>query len=389
MTIPFVDGNAVRLLENGTAYFPALIEAIESARHEIHLETYIFEDDEIGCAVADALAHARRRGAAVRVLVDGFGASSFYEMLGRRLVEDGCEVMIYRAEIARFRIRRHRLRRLHRKLVVVDSRIAFVGGINVIGDHTDTVPGFPRYDYAVAIEGPLVTEIHQAMRHLWRLVRWAYLHRRPDPPADFPVDRSPRGSIRAAFLIRDNLRHRRDIEDAYIAAMDAARQRVLIACAYFLPGQHFREALVAAARRGVEVTVLLQSRGDHAVIRHAERMLYRELLAAGIRIFEYQLAFLHAKVGVVDTQWATVGSSNIDPFSLLLAREANVVIDDEAFATTLRERLQAAIHEGGRRIMLEDLRRYGWWPRLLQRMAYAFVRFAVGITRYGEDDYRA
>lgn len=388
MTTPFVDGNAITLLENGTAYFPTLLDAINSARYEVHLETYIFEDDEVGRTVISALVAARRRGVAVRVLVDGFGASSFYDTLGSRLVAEGCEVMIYRAEIARFRIRRHRLRRLHRKLVVVDCRIAFVGGINVIGDLTNTEPDFPRYDFTVAIEGPLVTAVHQAMRHLWRLVRWAYLRQRPDAPADFPVDRSARGSVRAAFLIRDNLRHRRDIEDAYIAAIDSARDHVLIACAYFLPGKRFRKAMAAAAQRGVDVTLLLQSRGDHAIIRHAERMMYRELLALGIRIVEYQLGFLHAKVGVIDRRWATVGSSNIDPFSLLLAREANVVVDDETFAATLRERLQVAIREGGHEIKAEDLRRYGWWPRLLQRMAYAFVRFAVGITRYGENDYQ-
>lgn len=391
MAIPFVDGNAVRLLENGTAYFPALIAAIESARYEIHLETYIFENDEVGRTVAGALAAARQRGVAVRVLVDGFGARLFYEQLGRRLAAEGCEVMIYRAEIENpsfRRFRRYRLRRLHRKLVVIDGRLAFVGGINVIGDLTDTDPDFPRHDYAVAVEGPLIADIHASVRHVWRLVRWAYMQRRPGPPEDFPVDPGPRGSIKAAFLVRDNLRHRRDIENAYIDAMEAAEKEVLIACAYFLPGKRFRETLMTTAQRGVEVTVLLQSRGDHAVIRYAERMLYRELLAMGIRVFEYQLGFLHAKVGVADRRWATVGSSNIDPFSLLLSREANVVVDDEPFAAALHERLHAAITEGSRQIVLEDLRRYGWWTRLMHRAAYAFVRFAVGIARYGKDDYR-
>ena len=384
----FVEGNAVRLLENGTQYFPALIAAIDSAYKEIHLETYIFANDETAKTIVAALVRARHRRVEVRVLVDGFGARDFTEELGPVLITAGCEVMVYRAEAPKLRFRRNRLRRLHRKLIVIDARIAFVGGINIIGDTSDTDPDFPRYDYAVAVEGAIVSDIHDAVRHVWRLVRWAYLGRRPDAPPVVTTEPRHCGPVRAAFLIRDNLTHRNDIENAYLAAIESARDEVLIACAYFLPGKRFRKTLMDAARRGVSVTLLLQSRGDHAVMRNAERLLYYELLPAGIRIVEYQSGFLHAKVGIADRRWATIGSSNIDPFSLLLSREANVVIEDAGFAEILRGRLHHAIESGGREVLSEDLKRRSWWSWLVSKAAYAFVRFAVSVSRYGGIDQR-
>ena len=388
MTLRFVEGNHIELLENGAGYFPALIAAIDSAREEIHLETYIFANDGAAKSVVAAMIRARLRGVVVRVLVDGYGARDFLNELGADLLAANCEVMIYRTEVAKARFRRNRLRRLHRKLVVLDGRIAFVGGINIVDDNTDTDPGFPRYDYAVAVEGPLVAEIHDAVRYLWRLVRWASVRQRPPAPLRVQMDCAPCGNVRAGFLVRDNLRHRRDIENAYLTAIESAQDEVLIACAYFLPGRRFREALLAASKRGVRVTLLLQSRGDHAIVRHAEQHLYRIFLPSGMQIIEYHAGFLHAKVGIADRHWATVGSSNIDPFSLLLAREANVVIDDKSFAETLRERLHHAIDTGSKEVKVDDLKKRWLWSRLVNRAAYAFVRFAISVSRYGGKDYR-
>jgi cardiolipin synthase A/B len=388
MTPRFVDGNTVRLLENGTQYFPVLMAAIESAVTEIHVETYIFANDATAKAVADALQRAHNRGVLVRIMVDGFGARSFIDDLGADLQGAGCEVMVYRAEVAKQRFRRNRLRRLHRKIVVIDGRIAFVGGINIIDDNTDTEPGSPRHDYAVAVQGPMVADIHYAVHHLWRLVSWAYIGQRQQARITLRIEHTSCGQVRAGFLIRDNIRHRRDIENAYLAAIESAESEVLIACAYFLPGKPFREALMNAAQRGVSVMLLLQSRGDHPVLRNAERHLYHTLLPGGVRVVEYYAGFLHAKVGIADRRWATVGSSNIDPFSLLLSREANVVIDNKPFAETLRERLYHAIESGGKEVRVEDLKNRSWWAQLVNRAAYAFVRFAVSISRYGGKDYR-
>lgn len=378
-----IGGNAITLLENGADFFPALEQAIDGAAHEIFLETYIFEPDATGRAIAAALARAARRGVAVQVLVDGFGARGFARTMRPALVEAGVAVLVYRPELGFFRLRRHRLRRLHRKLAVIDGRVAFVGGINIVDDLRHDVPGRPRFDYAVRVEGPLTGAVLDAMHRLWRLVAWAHLRRRHPHPLRAQAQLAPAGHMRAAFLIRDNLRHRRDIEDAYLEAIAGARREVVIACAYFFPGRRFRQALVEAAGRGVEVTLLLQGVSDHPMQAYATRALYPFFLGCGIRLFEYHHSYLHAKVAVIDGHWATVGSSNIDPFSLLLAREANVVVDDAGFARRLRESLQRACIRGARELRREDWLRL---PRLRRAMswgAYQLVRLAIGVAGYG------
>lgn len=379
----FVGGNAISLLENGADFFPALLKAIDAAEREIFLETYIFENDTTGSLVAAALGRAAQRGVAVRVLVDGFGGRNFVRYLMPELLANGVTVMIYRREMRIFALRRHRLRRLHRKLAVVDGMVAFVGGINIVDDLTRECPVHPRYDYSVRVEGPLLEPLLDSMHRLWRLVAWASLRRRHPLPLLAPARTDEAGAVRAAFLIRDNLRHRRDIEDAYLDAIARARHEVVIACAYFFPGRRFRQALVDAAERGVEVILLLQGLSDHPMQSYATRALYPFFLDRGIRLFEYHQSYLHAKVAVVDAHWATVGSSNIDPFSLLLAREANVVVDDAAFAARLRSSLELARSVGAYELRQEDWRRLPLLRRATSWLAYQLVRLAIGVAGYG------
>ncbi len=383
----FAGGNRLQLLRTGGEYFPALLEAIDQARHEVHLETYIFADDATGHRVAEALAHAARRGVAVRVLVDGFGARDFESGMGSGLAAAGVEVLTYRPEAGRFAFRRHRLRRMHRKLAVVDGEIGFVGGINVLDDFDTSAA--PRFDYAVRVEGPLVARLHLAVRHVWRIVRWARLGRRPPPPLRLPPPGRPAtaGAMQAALLLRDNLAHRHDIEYAYLDAIRGARREILIANAYFLPGRRFGKALLLAAQRGVKVSLLLQGRSDHALFHFATQALYDRMLAAGVRVFEYDRAELHAKVAVVDDDWATVGSSNIDPFSLLLAREANLVVRDAGFAGDLRASLATALAGVAREVRVEDQRQRPWTARLASSLAYLLVRVMLGVTRYAGKQY--
>ena len=385
MITDFLPGNRIELLTTGSEYFPALLRAIESARIEVRIESYIFEDDTIGRQVVEALIQAARRGVAVHVLVDGFGASGFVPAFGDELASAGVEARVYRPEVARFKFRRHRLRRLHRKLVTVDARIAFVGGINIIDDmNVENMPKQtpPRYDYAIRIEGPLLAPIHATMLHLWKLVGWASLQRRLAAPAFCGVTTTACGNMTAALLIRDNLGHRRDIEDAYLSAIAAAQSEIIIANAYFLPGRSFRHALMAAARRGVRVTILLQGRVEYLLLHFASQALYGALLAADVRIFEYRRSFLHAKVAVIDGHWATVGSSNIDPFSLLLAREANVVVKNSAFAAVLLASLRQAMREGGGEVKRDEWKKKSWPARTVNWLAYSGVRLMIGLAGY-------
>ncbi|NWG87532.1 MAG: cardiolipin synthase ClsB [Hydrogenophilaceae bacterium] len=379
-----VGGNRITLLENGGQYFPALLGAFEGAEREIHLESYIFELDAIGVAVAQALMRAARRGARVRVLLDGFGARLLPQAIQAEWAAAGIDLLFYRPELAMFKLRRHRLRRMHRKLAVVDGRIAFVGGINIIDDLHGPAMTAPRYDYAVQVEGPLVARVHQAARHLWQLVQWSRLRVRAQQESWLTPKPEKVGQQRAEFLVRDNLGNRRRIEQSYLWAIGHARQEILIANAYFLPGLRFRHALLDAARRGVKVTLMLQGRVEYRLQHYASRALYRQLLEHGIEIFEYQRSYMHAKAAVVDGRWATVGSSNIDPFSLLLAREANVVVHDEGFAVELAASLRRAMAEGAHQVHRSHWRRLPWYVRWLHGASLGLVRLLMGWLGYAQ-----
>lgn len=380
----FVAGNRLQLLNSGAEYFPALLAAIAEAEREIHLETYIFADDAIACAVVDALHAAARRGVAVRLLVDGFGTRDFSATLAQQLEAAGIQLLHFRPDVARFSLRRHRLRRLHRKLVVIDARLAFVGGINIVDDENAPPEFRPRFDYAVRVEGPLVQAIHKAVRRMWEMVAWVNIKHRFRASRPLPSVCPPAGEQMAAFLVRDNIRHRQDIAQAYLTAIRLARREILIANAYFLPGLRFRRALRQAAQRGVQVTLLLQGRSDHPLLHYAVRALYGALLHEGIRVFEYRKSFLHAKVAVVDGVWATVGSSNIDPFSLVLAKEANVVVYDQVFAAELTASLQQAMAAGAVELRAEELAHLSWSSRLRRWLSYGLVRLLVGLAGYGQ-----
>jgi cardiolipin synthase len=296
-----------------------------------------------------------------------------------------------------------RWRRLHRKLCVVDGHTAFCGGINILDDWYDPHHGTlsrPRLDFAVRAQGALVGHIQDSMAQLWwRLQGAQHARDRQIPQAwrsfkaaglPLPWKQSPPlpdGSLpssRAALLLRDNVLHRNQIERAYLKAIGLARHEVLIANAYFLPGQKLRQALVLAAQRGVKVQLLLQGRYEYFMQYHAVRPVYRQMLGAGVEIYEYTQSFLHAKVAVIDAHhekpWATVGSSNLDPFSLLLAREANVVVADGLFAKRLHEALTQAIEGDSLRIMPQTLKQRSQFLRALDWVAFGLMRFAIWLT---------
>ena len=406
----FLGANETALMRGATELFPAMLHAIGGARHEIWLATYIFNDDAHALEIADALARAARRGVKVRVVVDGFGTKHCRRAIEQRLKARGLALAVFRP-IERWThwLQPGQLRRLHMKLCTVDGEVAFIGGINLIDDHVDLHHGrtdAPRLDYAVQLRGPLVTAMEQVARAMWsrawfgrdwrqelrvllsarqplhalrRLLRQLRMPRRAteDEPALQPVA--------AALVVRDNLRQRRTIERAHIEAMRQARERIWLVTPYFYPGADFRRALRDAAERGVEVRLLLQGKVDYRLAALAARVLYQELMQHGVHIHEYTPAFLHAKVMLVDRQWCTIGSSNIDPLSLLLNLEANLVVRDPAFTGELAADLEKAFATS-REVQHDELRELGW-VRLSRRAvvawcAYIYLRVAGVTGRY-------
>ncbi len=384
----FMPGHAIALLKGGTEYFPALIRAVDEARSEVWIETYIFADDDAGRAIAIALARAASRGVTVRVLVDGWGARHYLTRgMERRLNEGNVKLLLYRPDVAPWQFRSHRLRRLHRKIAHVDRRIGFVGGINLIDDMNTPGHKPPRVDYAVRIEGPVVASLVQTMARVWSLCELVQFAGSGVPLFPDTVQVGRAGTQTAKLTIRDNLRHRRDIERAYLAGIRTARREILIANAYFFPGIRFRRALIAAAGRGVQVTLLLQARVEYRLLHYASRALYGRLLTGGVVIEEYHRSFLHAKVAVIDGRWATVGSSNIDPYSLLMSREANLFVRDQAFAGSLRSELVQMIQTGARRVGSQHWAARSSLAKAMSWAAYGVVRVAMGFLGYGGNEW--
>lgn len=392
------EGNEITLLHNGAEFFPALCRAIDAARVQVHLETYIFSLDDTAQRILEHLARACQRGVKVRVVIDGFGSNIHVQDVCRQLAAMGARYRIYRPEprgVSSMRFNLRRLRRLHRKTAVVDDAVAFVGGINILDDYVD-VPDDgngpqPRFDFAVQLEGPIVDEVARAQRGLWLRMAW---RRRDDWSSFYQRLRGwtawrqarvktaqPRHTpgVRAALLLRDNLLNRQSIENVYLATIAGATKDILIANAYFFPGRRLRKALAAAADRGVRVRLLLQGHSEYAMQYRASRYMYCKLLDAKIELYEYMASYLHAKVAVMDS-CAMVGSSNLDPFSLLLAREANVYIQDADFAKTLNHALEAEIKANAIAVTEESLHRRGWLGRIMDSLSYRMLRIGVALT---------
>ncbi|MGY8903780.1 MAG: cardiolipin synthase ClsB [Burkholderiales bacterium] len=402
----------LQLLQGASALFAALIADMDAAQNRVQIETYLFDLHGDAAAVTQALVRTAQRGVQVQVLVDGVGTDEVPQTTLDELRQAGVRWRVFSPLHARWgklaMLSGTKWRRLHRKLIVIDSRVAYCGGINILDDHYDPNHGqldAPRFDFSVRLQGPVVTAIEAATSVLWQRLQAvqsakardfssAWHTWRKKPPHDSPAlaaapgpsastavtDTTGLHADRVELLLRDNLRYRTRIEHAYRRAIGAAQREIIIANAYFLPGRKLRKALITAARRGVRVRLLLQGKHEYFIQYHGTRPLYRSLLAAGVEIHEYAASFLHAKVAVIDADtpraWSTVGSSNLDPLSLLLAREANVGIYGSAFAQALRKPLEAAMAECQRIDPQQYLNR-PWPKRFMEHLAYGLMRLAV------------
>lgn len=382
----FSKGNRLTLLRNGSEYFPALVAEIHAAKQEIYIQTYIYANDETGHLVGDALMQAANRGVKVNLLIDGFGSKDFSKEYLHELKNAKVDVRFYRPKVSPWTFKKSRLRRLHRKVVVIDGNVGFVGGINIINDCETPGQTPPRLDYALRIEGNLLTAMQASVVKMWQRNHWRSPHAWRTPTfwkqlmpasASSHILAQSTDGVEAAFVIRDNLFHKHDIEDAYLLAIRQAKSEIIIANAYFMPGRHFRHALIAAARRGVTVKLLLQGRKEYFMM-FATHAFYSILLKNNIEIYEYREGFMHSKVAVVDGYWATVGSSNIDPFSLLLAQEANVVIQDADFSQNLRADLLMCINQSAHHVNPDN-----WLSHKTKRVcswiAYGMLKFGLSL----------
>ncbi len=373
MKVHWSEGNAFRLLENGEEFFPAVNEAIDQATFEVLIETFILFDDKVGQALRDALVRAAQRGVRVELLVDGYGSAELDDAFIASLTSVGVGFHVFDPATRLFGMRTNVVRRMHRKSVVVDGKVAFVGGINYGADHLADFGPEAKQDYAVRIEGPVVADIHQFVRDALAPVkpRRSWRKRRTRLK---DAETAAGGNAKAAFITRDNVNHPTLIEQHYRVAIRTAQREIVIANAYFFPGYRFLRDLRSAAKRGVKVRLILQGEPDMPVAKMAASMLYDYLLSAGVEIYEYCVRPLHGKVAIADEEWSTVGSSNLDPLSLALNLEANVMIRDPDFTHHLRERLQVLIDQHCTQIKPNERPRRKIYRTFLGVLVFHFLR---------------
>ncbi|MNJ98718.1 putative cardiolipin synthase YbhO [compost metagenome] len=385
-SVSFTGNNDIQLLHCGGEYFPALIEAFDKANQEIYLETYIFADDATSNLIKEALIRAAQRGVIVNVLTDWLGTGNKESaLLHRHFLKHGVQHRSFNPLFIRG------IARMHRKVCVVDRVEAFLGGLNIVDDmHDDgdvniALPA-PRWDFAVRVTGPLVATIHWEVAVHWARLgslswrtRWAtFKELRQHKPSD------AREPMIAGLVMRDNLRHRRTIQSAYLKALGTARHSALLANPYFAPGRKLRNGLAQAAMRGVDVTLLLGI-GHYRFQDVVARSFYRRLLKAGVKIVEYRKTHLHGKVAVIDDTWATVGSSNCDGFSLFLNQEANVVVLDTGFAQKLRVHIEQGIADG---VVMnwEEYANIPLYKRVFYRFSYFVYKNMMRVMTWGKSN---
>ncbi|MDQ2077874.1 cardiolipin synthase ClsB [Marinimicrobium sp. ABcell2] len=378
MTSGWTSGNTISLLENGDEFFPRMIEAIDSSQKEVLLETFILLDDPVGREVQKALLRAAARGVWVSVLVDGYGSHYLPQTFIDELRDAGIRFDIYHPQPRWLRVRTNIFRRMHRKLVVVDGAVAFIGGINLAHNHrSDFGPDF-KQDYAAEIIGPGVAPIrayiHEAIQHYSQsYVQFPELRNDLKPAV--------KGEAKIRFLGRDNNKCKTNIENEYLKRVRASKHTIIMANPYFFPGYRLLKGLRDAARRGVKVCLLIQGKPGSPLAKFGARLLYDFLVESEVNVYEYWERQLHAKIAAFDDEWATIGSSNLDPLSLCLNLEANVFVRDRAFNSLIQSRIQALIDQSYvRQIDQSWIRRRTMLKGFTSFLVYHFLRHFPGLT---------
>jgi len=383
-SVSYTANNQLTLLHCGAEFFPELEAACDSATSEIYLETYIFSDDETGRRIEHALIRAARRKVRVHVITDWIGTGRVHsKKLNERLLAGGVKHRIFNPWFMRG------VARTHRKICVIDRKVAFLGGLNInddmISDDDSATPlPAPRWDFGVRITGPLVAAIHFEVTTQWARLGRLNLKSRLERMRKLRTTHveNENAPAFAALVVRDNLRNRRTIQRAYLHALGHARETAWLANPYFAPGRKMRDALCKAAERGVDVTLLLGV-GQFRIQDAVARSYYPKLLKHGVKIFEYQRTQLHGKVAVVDDEWATVGSSNYDGLSLFVNQEANIVVKDAEFAHALREHIRSGVKDAVP-IHPEEFRNIPWHKRAWYGTAFLLYRSIMRLITMGK-----
>lgn len=366
----YTNHNTAKLIRGGNEYFTLLTELIHKAQHTIHLQVYIYDEDETGLAVAEALIAAAQRGVSVYLLADGYASQDLSASFINRLEKEGVHFRFFQPILKSDHF--YFGRRLHHKIVVVDARYSLVGGINISNKYND---GFGRpawLDWALYTEGEIAPELVRVCVELWTRSK---RERRKFVWQAHPPVKQPRHVCPIRLRRNDWVQKRSQITNSYLEMFNDARSHIYIMSSYFLPGMLVRKKMARAARRGVKVKLILAGVSDVKLAKHAERYIYRWIFRNNIEVYEYNQTVLHAKIATYDGKWSTIGSYNVNNISAFASIELNLDVNEEAFAKSMQHHIEQVIREDCAQITEEDYRtRYNFLKRLYQHSCYQVVR---------------
>ncbi|MFC0773941.1 phospholipase D-like domain-containing protein [Terrimonas alba] len=330
----------MRLISGGKEYFDLLLQLIGQAVDSIHLQTYIFNDDETGVLVANALKKASQRNVQVYLLTDGYASQALHRRFIGELKEAGIHFRFFEPI---FKSRRFYFgRRMHHKLVVVDAKYAMVGGINIADRYNDFPDKKAWLDFALYAEGDIARELCLLCWKTW----YGYPSKMAKTPCERPANLpAANGDVEIVMRRNDWVRGKNQVSKTYLQMLHNAESGIIILCSYFLPGKVIRRNIVQAIKRGVSVKVIAAGSSDVMLAKHAERWLYDWLLRKGVELYEYQQNVLHGKLAVCDDKWMTIGSYNINDISAYASIELNLDVHHAGFAKEVRQKLEKIISE--------------------------------------------
>jgi len=362
------------LVHSGEDYFLRLRNIISKAQNEIHIQSYIFENDTTGLEIAEALKEAANRKVKVYVLLDGYGSLKLPNNFLENLKQNGINIRFFSPFFSKNNF--YIGRRLHHKVIVVDGKIAIIGGINIANKYCGSNTEHPWLDYAVKIEG---TSIGAPLQQLCKDI---YLKKIRTNKEKIQCNFYNTNETSVKILRNDWLKQKNEICNSYINALQKANKEVIIVGSYFLPGRRLSNALKKAAKRGVKIKIILSGVSDLPIVMRATNYLYSSLLKQGIELFEWNKSVLHGKLAVADSKWATIGSFNLNHLSSYASIEMNAEINSAKFSKNLSVHLINVLNQCNNITLETHITRNGVFTKFINWLAYRLIRIALIIATY-------
>ncbi|HRG37880.1 MAG TPA: cardiolipin synthase ClsB [Bacteroidia bacterium] len=375
---------SVKLVYSGNDFFEKLILLIRSAHSILHFQTYIYDEDETGLEIANELKAAAKRGVKIYMLLDAFGSKDLSNQFINDLKKSGIRIRFFAPFLSRNIINLGR--RMHHKVVVVDNAVALVGGINISNKYRGSATVAPWLDYAILVKGSICEKASKICSDI--------LNKKFIFSIQFSKAVEPVSDTLVRFRLNDRIRGKRQISNGYLQAIKNAKKSIVFVSSYFLPGRRILKALKKAAKRGVQVTIILSANSDIVLFGRATSHLYATLMKQGIVIYEWQNSILHGKIAMVDEQWITIGSFNLNSLSALSSIELNVEAIDTTLVNELKSHIAHIIQNGCKKIDYAIYQKENnWKKRVVNTVVYYLTRiFMKGLAifprflRWGKED---